>query len=152
MRPVNSVYNGTDWVILTLGFNNMKTPVDIKALYSLSEFTYAIKLWKSLRCHCRNYKTRTPQVDFVKWMYLLCFCFYYLLWGVQEVYVVFWWRDNKWASSLQRFFSNSLKELRKLSVWEGSSRQGFMWSFCISRNDCLTFHYHFIWYRIVDLE
>ena len=35
--------------------------LDIKLPYSLSEFTYAIKLWKSVRCHCNILRKLTSQ-------------------------------------------------------------------------------------------
>ena len=65
IRPVKSVYNGTE----TLSFRGPKTwdmlPNSIKQSESLQEFTYKVKKWKPDSCTCRLCKVYINNLGFL---------------------------------------------------------------------------------------
>ena len=65
IRPVKSVYNGTE----TLSFRGPKTwdmlPNDIKISDSLQEFTCKVKKWKPENCSCRLCKVYVNNLGFL---------------------------------------------------------------------------------------
>ena len=65
IRPVKSVYNGTE----TLSFRGPKTwdmlPNDIKLSESLQEFTVKVNKWKPENCTCRLCKVYVNNLGFI---------------------------------------------------------------------------------------
>ena len=78
VRPVHSVYHGTE----SLSFLGSKiwklVPEDAKQSESLEIFKKKIKQWVPLRCPCRLSHIYLQNIGFVRLSYLFCCCCFFL--------------------------------------------------------------------------